>query len=142
MLRAIADGRLARSIVRHGKRFRIVDEDLALEEYRGNTREYLSSASDTPADYQTERTKKIRADAALAELKLKQQRRELVPISEISRVTGEALSSLRRRMLSIPDRLSVELAATTDAREIRTLLRDEVRSILDSAADAIAKGVE
>lgn len=157
--RAIKEGRLRRSIVRYGPRYRVVDVELAKIEYATHTREIAGKLGDAniPAagghvptkkkttssgssDYNRQRTEKLKVDRQLAELKLKRERRELIPIAEVSRVAGEALAALRRRLLSIPDRLSGELIGMTDGGEIRNLLRAEIRQSLASASEAIERG--
>lgn len=149
--RAVQDGRLRESIVRVGKRWKVADAELALVELRERTRSKASERESAPTPtngssaapilggYQEARAAKTRREAELAGIKLAKLRRELVPLAEVAGLWEETLGNLRRRLEVLPDRLAPELAAATEANEVRTRLETEIRSVLEDAANAIAK---
>lgn len=82
----------------------------------------------------------LRKETALAnlrELEEAQQRGKLIPIDEFRPRLFAAGQTVTSGMLAIPDRLAQKLAAITDHRQIRQILDEEVRIVLNTLEHAI-----
>jgi hypothetical protein len=160
--RAISEGRIRKAVVKYGPRWRVVDEELAIAEYRENTRELAGKlgppqridatprpstrgkgperAPGPTSKYQRERAEKLAAERKLAELKLKEKTGELVRVDVAGKLYADTFADLRTNLLAIPDRLAVDLAGLDDASTARTILRDALVETLRDAADKLSKG--
>lgn len=77
-------------------------------------------------------------NARLAKLAYEEKSSALVRTDNVKVAWFNTLRVLRDRALNLPDRLAPLLAAETDPKIIRDLLEEELRTILNDAADAIA----
>jgi hypothetical protein len=77
-------------------------------------------------------------NARLAKLAYEEKSGALVRTDSIKVAWFNTLRVLRDRALNLPDRLAPLLAAETDPKVVRDLLEEELRTILNDAADAIA----
>ena len=99
-----------------------------------------SSASAAGVLSPAERYQKARAAheenrAALSTLEVQKQAGILVDAESMHRAVMETYRRVRERMLSIPDRLSPRLAATSNADEVYDLLTGELESALQLAGE-------
>lgn len=83
----------------------------------------------------TSKQLKAAYEAMLAELSLKERKGELVSKREVTAEAFALARAVRDGMMAIPDRLAPQLAATTDARKVHTLLSEEIRIALRGLAD-------
>ena len=95
-----------------------------------------SGIRDTAAiDFDEAKRRKTAADAALAELSLKERRGELVDAEEIRQVGQEAFLLVRQGLESIPQQLAPRFAVMTDPKRIEKLLRDAISERLHALSD-------
>ena len=76
-------------------------------------------------------------NARLAKLSYEEKSGALVRTDSVKVAWFNTLRVLRDRTLNLPDRLAPILAAETDPKTVRDMLEDELRTILNDAADAI-----
>lgn len=77
---------------------------------------------------------------ALAALKLRVQKGELVDRKQVASDIFAAARTCRNRILGLPDRLSGELAPEMPASAVRIILARELASILDALANELQGG--
>jgi len=88
------------------------------------------------------RTRKIKAEAELAEIDLAHQRGETINVDAAAIVWGEVLSVAKGRLLSIPAKLA-PIVAVEDAPAIcKALIEEQVFEVLDELADDISVWAE
>lgn len=68
-------------------------------------------------------------------LKLMQEKGELVPAADVKREVMTLTRAIRDNMMSIPDRVASQLAATKDQHQCHQLLNSEIRTALRVLAD-------
>ncbi|MBX3488880.1 hypothetical protein [Parvibaculum sp.] len=105
------------------------------------------TAEAEPAGPQDQTVARLRARAEL--IKLNRLEREeavelgaLTPVAEVDQATGEALTKLRDALMSPDLDLCEKLAATTDAGEVATILRDANRAALTKLAEDFENDAE
>lgn len=84
------------------------------------------------------RTKKVEAEAVMAELELAKARGEVALISEFETAQAHADGILRTGMLNLPQRAVQQLLGETDEARFKSVLRAEIVLALNAAAEAIA----
>jgi len=85
---------------------------------------------DGDGDYWTSRARREAAEAELAELKLAEQRGELVRVADVRSVHAKRVAGLREAMLQIPSRLSAVLAAESNQARCHDVLQQELHAVL------------
>lgn len=126
--KAIASGRLSESIGHDAKgRPRILDVQQAVREWEGRG----FSLSDAQRRATLERARSYR----LANL---QKQGRLYDRALAKREAFECARTIRDSMLNIPDRLSAELAAETDAARVHSRLEEEIRKALVVLSEVLA----
>lgn len=92
------------------------------------------SADDTSAEhvtsYHVAKTLREIAEARLAELKLAEQRGELVRVAEVESSLAAKVAALREGFLQMPARLAPIMAAETDQARCHDILQAELRQVL------------
>jgi hypothetical protein len=84
------------------------------------------------------RTRKIKAEAELAEMELAKLRGETINVDAAAIVWGEVLGVAKSRLLSIPAKLA-PIVAVEDAPAIcKALIEEQVFEVLDELADELA----
>jgi len=81
--------------------------------------------------------RKETALATLRELELAEKQGAVIPIEVAVAAWATVGQTVRDGLLSLPERVAPEVAALTDARQIRDLLRDEIRKILANMPEHI-----
>ncbi|EFN5260217.1 terminase small subunit [Escherichia coli] len=84
--------------------------------------------TDTKEQIEQERLKKLKAEAALAELDEKNG--EVISTAYIEQVLTEYLFQVKTAMRAIPSKTYLELFAQTDAKDLRDLLKTEIDKTL------------
>jgi transcriptional regulator with XRE-family HTH domain len=64
----------------------------------------------------------------------------LIDATVARREAFESARSIRDAVLAVPDRLSAELAAESDAGRVHSRLREELRAALEMVAEVLARG--
>lgn len=91
-------------------------------------------------DYQSARARREAADAAMSELRLAEQRGELVRADAVRQSLASMLTGLRESLLQIPARLSAVLAAETSQARVHELIETEIHTALQSIAQGDGHG--
>lgn len=86
--------------------------------------------TDTKEQIELERLKKLKAEAALAELELQEKSGEVVSTAYIEQVLTEYLFQAKTVMRAIPSKTYLELFAQTDAKDLRDILKQHIDSTL------------
>lgn len=89
------------------------------------------AAADPPVeDYYLVKSRRERAEADLAELKLAELRGELVRVGDVRAAYAKRAAGLREAILQLPARLAAQLAAEADQAKCHDLLQAELHGIL------------
>ncbi|EFH7607286.1 terminase small subunit [Escherichia coli] len=86
--------------------------------------------TDTKEQIEQERLKKLKAEAALAELELDEKNGEVISTAYIEQVLTEYLFQVKTAMRAIPSKTYLELFTQTDAKDLRDLLKTEIDKTL------------
>lgn len=86
--------------------------------------------TDTKEQIEQERLKKLKAEAALAELELDEKNGEVISTAYIEQVLTEYLFQVKTAMRAIPSKTYLELFAQTDVKDLRDLLKTEIDKTL------------
>ena len=86
---------------------------------------------DTDSGYWKSRARRERAEAELAELKLRELQGQLVRADDWAAALAKRAAAFREGLLQIPARLSAQLAAEADQARVHTLLEDELRHVME-----------
>lgn len=81
-------------------------------------------------NYQESRARREAAEADLAELKVRTQRGELVPVAAVRAEFSRQMAAVRDGLLNIPARLAPVLAAESNVGRVQTLIDAELRAVL------------
>ncbi|HTF34046.1 MAG TPA: hypothetical protein VK714_10155 [Myxococcota bacterium] len=90
--------------------------------------------SQTP-DLSDERARLTRAKAVALERDNRVAAGELVEASDVGRFLENAFVIARQKLLGLPAKLAVEIAATTSPAEVQSILRGAITEALESLAD-------
>jgi hypothetical protein len=91
---------------------------------------------DAIPDYNVSRARKEHYLSELAKIQVAQQKKELMPVSEIKKTSFQLGRSIRESLANLADRLSNEIAGETDAQAIHKLLTEEHRAALEQLVEA------
>ncbi len=86
---------------------------------------------DTDSGYWKSRARRERAEAELAELKLRELQGQLVRADEWAAALAKRAAAFREGLLQIPSRLAAQLAAEADQARVHTMLEDELRHVME-----------
>jgi phage terminase Nu1 subunit (DNA packaging protein) len=91
---------------------------------------------DGPRAYWRSKSRRERAEAALAEIKLAQESGALVEASDVRAAYSKKALAVREGMLQLPARLAATLAAEPDQQRCHDILDAELRRVLTNLATA------
>ena len=148
--KAVQTGKLDGAVVNEGKK-KLIDKDLGLKLWDQTTpiakritvptqtkeelkRQIDETPDDEIPDFNVSRARKEHWQAALAKLQVEQQKKELIPVSDIKKSSFELGRAIRERMANVADRLAPQCAGETDPQVIHQLLTEEHRNALEELA--------
>ena len=85
--------------------------------------------------YDEARTRKVAAEAAIADLELAKIRGELAIVSAVVSAWEDVLSALKAKLLSIPTKMGPIFAVDDDALSIQDRLERQIRECLDELSN-------
>ena len=94
------------------------------------------SHGESPADYEADKARKMKADADLAELLTAKEGKKLVEIAKTERRWANALSSLRGKCMAMPARIGPMVVIAKSQADATRILDDELRQAFNDIADA------
>jgi len=101
-------------------------------------KELKKQIDETPDDeipsFNVSRARKEHWQASLAKLQVEQQKKELIPVSDIKKSSFELGRAIRESLSNVADRLAPECAGETDPQVIHKLLTEEHRNALEELA--------
>jgi len=125
------------------RRIRQLAEDGRLERVGTNKyvlgdaiRALLVDAAGSGSELQRQRTRKVAADAAMAELELAKAMGAVAPLDQIQRVWERSYAMLRQAILTVPARVSMNLVGEKSEARIKQVLKTELSDALTRFADA------
>lgn len=87
------------------------------------------------SDYDAARTRKMNADAEIAEMELAQLRLKLCNTEDVIKAWADVLNACRAKMLSLPTKLAPIIAAEDDASIIKQMLEDQIYEALNELSN-------
>lgn len=85
--------------------------------------------------YEEARTRKINAEAEIAELELAKIRKTLCLTDDVVKAWESVLHACKSKFLSMPSKISPILANENDAAVVKQLLEDQIREALSELAN-------
>jgi len=82
------------------------------------------------SDYDTERTRKMKADADMAEIALARAKGELCVTADVIKAWENVLHACKAKLLSMPSKVSPVLANETEISQVKHLLEEAIRETL------------
>lgn len=139
----VTDAQLAAILGVSARRVRQLAETGALErvargrfELGPSIRALLEHAAGNGSELQRARTRKVRADADLAELEFAKAKGLVAPISEFERVQTARNALIRLNVFQVPGRAVLRLLGETQEARFKSVLREELTTALKTAATA------
>lgn len=105
-------------------------------ELGASVRALLEHAAGNGSQLQRERTRKLKADADLAELELARRRGEVALISEFEQVQTARAAILQANVMNVPQRAVLRLLGEHSETTFKQTLREELMLALRTAAEA------
>jgi len=94
--------------------------------------------SDSPyMTYDEARTRKVAAEAEIAELELAKIRGDLAIVADVASAWDDVLSAMKAKLMAIPTKMGPELAADDDANVIQSKLEAQIRECLDELSNYV-----
>lgn len=103
--------------------------------YLDRLREQAAGRAEAP-EITTERARLLAAQAAREQLRLGEDRNDLIRVDAVVEAMSHAYTTVRDAILNIPARMAAPLAAEPDPARIHDLLDEELRTTLTELAQA------
>lgn len=87
------------------------------------------------SEYDVARTRKMNADAEIAEMELAQLRLKLCNTEDVVKAWADVLNACRAKFLSLPTKLAPVVATEDDAGVIKQLLEDQIHEALSELSN-------
>ena len=87
------------------------------------------------SDYDMARTRKMNADAEIAEMELAELRLKLCNTSDVISAWADVLNACRAKLLSLPSKIAPILATEDDAAVIKELLDEQIYEALNELSN-------
>lgn len=81
--------------------------------------------------YDEARTRKVAAEAEIAELELARIRNDLAIVADVVKAWEDVLAAMKAKLLAIPAKVGPSLAVEDNASLIQSRLEDEIKECLD-----------
>ena len=143
-------GVLDGAIVKHNGKT-LLNKDLAMDLWDKNTAPVLNQLpvqtkkelkkqidalpDDAIPDFNTSRARKEHWQASLAQLQVQQQKKDLIPVTQIKKSSFEMGRAIRESLANLADRLASQVAGETDPQVIHKLLTLEHRAALEQLVE-------
>jgi len=88
-----------------------------------------------PPEVSFQRGRWLKAKADREELSLARDRGELVPLADIVKTWEGRIGACRSRLLGIPGRISPEVVACSDIREVHAIIQARIYEALDELSE-------
>jgi phage terminase Nu1 subunit (DNA packaging protein) len=95
----------------------------------------IKRANDTDSELERARIRSINAQADKTEIEVETMRGNLIPLEAMHGMWSDVLAAFRARILSIPSRLTPQLASIRDPKKIERLLKETHNEALQELAD-------
>jgi hypothetical protein len=95
----------------------------------------MSEAEHEYMTYDEARTRKVAAEAAIAELELAKIKGDLADVAAVVSAWEDVLAALKGKLLSIPTKMGPIFAADDDALSIQGKLEAQIRECLDELSN-------
>ena len=144
-------GVLDGAIVKHNGKT-LLNKDLAMDLWDKNTAPVLNQLpvqtkkelkkqidalpDDAIPDFNTSRARKEHWQASLAQLQVQQQKKDLIPVTQIKKSSFEMGRAIRESLANLADRLASQVAGETDPQVIHKLLTQEHRAALEQLVES------
>ena len=145
--KAVQMGKLEGAVHYEGKK-KLIDKELGLQLWDQTTpithqvaiptqtkKELKKQVEETPDDeipnFNVSRARKEHWQASLAKLQVEQQKKELIPVTDLKIKLAKMHMGLRDSLKAIPDRVAPILAAETEQAKVHTLLLNEISGVLE-----------
>lgn len=99
-------------------------------------RERKAATPDAPTDAEAAKTRKLIAEAQLAELELAKAKDAVALIDEFERAEARLMAIIQQNVMNVPARAFRQLAGVTDERVFKDVLRAELTQALAQSAAA------
>jgi len=123
-------------MVEEGKLKRPEPGRISCESIAEFIRDERKASEDSPADYEADKARKMKADADLAELLTAKEGKKLVEIAKTERRWANALSALRGKCMAMPARIGPMVVIAKSQADATRILEDELRQAFNDIADA------
>ena len=143
-------GVLDGAIVKHNGKT-LLNKDLAMDLWDKNTAPVLNQLpvqtkkelkkqidalpDDAIPDFNTSRARKEHWQASLAQLQVQQQKKDLIPVTQIKKSSFEMGRAIRESLANLADRLASQVAGETDPQVIHKLLTQEHRAAVEQLVE-------
>lgn len=87
------------------------------------------------SEYDVARTRKMNADAEIAEMELAQLRLKLCNTEDVVKAWADVLNACRAKFLSLPTKLAPVVATEDDASVVKQLLEDQIHEALSELSN-------
>lgn len=87
------------------------------------------------SDYDAARTRKMNADAEIAEMELAQLRLKLCNTEDVIKAWADVLNACRAKFLGLPTKLAPVVATEDDAGVVKQLLEDQIHEALSELSN-------
>ncbi len=104
--------------------------DEARTAYIRHLREVAAGRSTNSADYTVERTRLTKAQADEKEIQVKQLQGDLIPATMVLEEWTKMLSSIRSKLLALPNRMAVLMPGISTYREAEQILKKYIYETL------------
>ena len=81
--------------------------------------------------YDEARTRKVAAEAEIAELELAKIRNDLALVADVVKAWEDVLAAMKAKLLAIPAKVGPALASEDDASIVQSRIEDEIKECLD-----------
>ena len=85
--------------------------------------------------YDEARTRKVAAEAEIAELELSKIRGDLAVVEDIAKAWDDVLSAMKAKLLALPTKIGPSLAAEEDAFVIQNMIEEQIKECLDELSN-------